>query len=104
MGSLHHYQRGISRAGQTLRVFKFRNLHPPEWVTTRIYFQIWEFEKDHGISAKIHKSLSDAAEEADKELKAEIESGGSSEEIEKLHLKVYETCGALADLVNKHLR
>lgn len=73
----------------------------PEWVSTRNYFQIWEFEIDHGIPAEKHKELSDAADEADRRLKIALDEGRSEEVITKLHLEAYCAGEAVSELINE---
>jgi len=81
----------------------FEIARPPKWVTTRSYFQIWEFELDHGVPAEQHKSLVDLSEEAGKKLKSAIANGEREAEILRLHLNAIDAGNALADFINRRL-
>ena len=81
----------------------FEITNPPEWVKNRNYFQIWEFEIDHGIPWEVHKKLSDEVDSAESKMKVAQKNGESKELLEKLHLEWIEASMKLSDLINDTL-
>ena len=75
----------------------------PSWVTNATYFQIWQFELDHGVPSKRHKKLVDEEDKAKEKLESAIDEGLSKEEITILHLKVIEAGQAVADFIDEYL-
>ncbi len=73
---------------------------PPEWVTNLDYFQIWEYEVDHGIPSKEHRTLHDIYTVAKQKLDLAVAQDRPQDEIETLFLQSLHTGKPLEKLIN----